>query len=114
MSPDIPLVSLDDAGVKLSACVHKTPEAVQSGFPYVAIPQMMGGRIDLQTARRISERDMHERNAKCDPNEGDVGLSRRGNPAVTAVIPKGFEGALGQNLVLLRACGERIAPEYLR
>ena len=96
MSSDIPRVSLRDAGVKLIDCVHKTPEAVQSGFPYVAIPQMVGGRIDLKTARRISERDMHEWNAKCDPNEGDVVLSRRCNPGVTAVIPKGFEGALGQ------------------
>jgi type I restriction enzyme S subunit len=114
MSSYIPLVSLRDAGVKLIDCVHKTPEAVKSGFPYVAIPQMVEGRLDLKAARRISERDVQSWNAKCDPKEGDVVLSRRCNPGVTAVIPKGFKGSLGQNLVLLRATNGRITPEYLR
>jgi type I restriction enzyme S subunit len=114
MSSDISLVSLRDAGVKLIDCVHKTPEAVESGFPYVAIPQMVEGRLDLKAARRISERDMQAWNVKCDPREGDVVLSRRCNPGVTAVIPKGFKGSLGQNLVLLRATNGRITPEYLR
>jgi type I restriction enzyme S subunit len=114
MSSDIPLVSLRDAGVKLIDCVHKTPEAVESGFPYVAIPQMVEGRLDIKAARRISERDMQAWNTKCDPKEGDVVLSRRCNPGVTAVIPKGFKGSLGQNLVLLRASNGRITPEYLR
>jgi type I restriction enzyme S subunit len=108
------MVSLRDAGVKLIDCVHKTPEAVATGFPYIAIPQMVEGRIDLNSARRISEEDMLEWNIKCDPSEGDIVLSRRCNPGVTAVIPKGFRGSLGQNLVLLRSVDSRILPEYLR
>jgi type I restriction enzyme S subunit len=108
------MVSLRDAGVKLIDCVHKTPEAVATGFPYIAIPQMVEGRIDLNSARQISEEDMLEWNIKCDPSEGDIVLSRRCNPGVTAVIPKGFRGSLGQNLVLLRSVDSRILPEYLR
>jgi len=114
MSADREMVSLRDAGVKLIDCVHKTPEAVATGFPYIAIPQLVGGRIDLNGARRISERDMLEWNIKCDPREGDIVLSRRCNPGVTAVMPRGFRGALGQNLVLLRSVENRILPEYLR
>jgi type I restriction enzyme S subunit len=114
MSSERPMVSLRDAGVKLIDCVHKTPEAAATGFPYIAIPQMVEGRIDLNSARRISEKDMLEWNIKCDPSEGDIVLSRRCNPGVTAVIPKGFRGSLGQNLVLLRSVDNRILPEYLR
>ncbi|MEY4809235.1 MAG: hypothetical protein RLZZ206_3624, partial [Cyanobacteriota bacterium] len=39
----------------------------------------------------------------------------RCNPGVTAVIPKGFRGSLGQNLVLLRATDpNKMTPKYLR
>jgi len=108
-------LSLGDLGVKLIDCVHKTPAAVDQGFPYIAIPQLIQGRIDVDSARRISEEDMVEWNVKCNPQEGDIVLSRRCNPGVTAVIPKGFQGSLGQNLVLLRATDpNKITPKYLR
>ena len=115
MSSNVPFLSLRDAGVKLIDCVHKTPAAAEQGFPYIAIPQLVDGRVDVDGARRISEQDMVDWNVKCDPQEGDVVLSRRCNPGVTAVIPKGFRGSLGQNLVLLRATNtDRLTPKYLR
>jgi len=115
MNSEIALLSLRDAGVKLIDCVHKTPAGVDQGFPYIAIPQLMEGRIDVDGARRISEQDMLEWNVKCDPQEDDIVLSRRCNPGVTAVIPKEFRGSLGQNLVLLRATDPSLMePKYLR
>jgi type I restriction enzyme S subunit len=115
MNSETPLVSLRDAGVKLIDCVHKTPSAAEHGFPYIAIPQLSEGRVDVDSARRISEQDMLEWNVKCNPQEDDIILSRRCNPGVTAVIPKGFRGSLGQNLVLLRATDANLlTPKYLR
>ena len=115
MNSETPLVSLRDAGVKLIDCVHKTPAAADQGFPYIAIPQLSAGRVDIDSARRISEQDMLEWNVKCNPQEDDIILSRRCNPGVTAVIPKGFRGSLGQNLVLLRATdANHLTPKYLR
>jgi type I restriction enzyme S subunit len=115
MKKEIPLMPLRDAGVKLIDCVHKTPAAAGQGFPYIAIPQLTEGRIDVDSARRISEQDMLKWNVKCNPQEDDVILSRRCNPGVTAVVPKHFRGSLGQNLVLLRATDPNLmAPKYLR
>jgi type I restriction enzyme S subunit len=115
MNKEIPLMPLRDAGVKLIDCVHKTPAAAGQGFPYIAIPQLTEGRIDVDSARRISEQDMLKWNVKCNPQEDDVILSRRCNPGVTAVVPKHFRGSLGQNLVLLRATDPNLmAPKYLR
>jgi len=115
MNSETPLVSLRDAGVKLIDCVHKTPAAEDQGFPYIAIPQLSEGRVDVDSARRISEQDMLEWNVKCNPQEDDIILSRRCNPGVTAVIPKDFRGSLGQNLVLLRATDANLlTPKYLR
>lgn len=107
-------LSLGKAGVTLLDCDHKTPEAVIQGRSYVGIPQMTSGRIDFSTGRQISEADFvtWTRKTKYQPN--DVVLSRRTNPGVSAVDDIGTEFALGQNLVLLRADGRRVAPTFLR
>src|SRR5580700_4810193 len=73
-----------DAGVSLIDCEHRTPPAAIAGFPYVAIPQLKAGRLDLS------------------------------NPRQTAFVPPGLQCALGQNLVLLRADGTKIYPPFLR
>ena len=109
-----PTLSLRDAGVTLIDCDHRTPPPAESGYPYVAIPQMRGGHIDLADARRITTADFAEWTRKAKPDGNDVVLSRRCNPGETAFVPPGLEFALGQNLVLLRADGTKVYPPFLR
>lgn len=106
--------SLKDAGVVLIDCVHKTPNAHDSGYPYIAIPQMKNGQIDDRSARKISEADFIEWTKKALPRENDVILSRRCNPGETAAVPKNVRWALGQNLVLLRSKNTEIYPPFLK
>ena len=40
-------LSLREANVTLLDCDHRTPPTTESGFPYVAIPQVKQGRINL-------------------------------------------------------------------
>src|SRR2546425_1092681 len=100
-----PVMSLRDAGIALLDCEHRTPPPTDEGYPYVAIPQMKRGRLDLADVRRISGEHFREWTRKTRPQTNDVILSRRCNPGETAYIPPGLECALGQNLVLLRADG---------
>ena len=114
MASKIEIKSLREAGIKLIDCVHKTPPASDSGFPYIGIPQMGGGRINPSAARLISESNFKKWTEKARPQENDIILSRRCNPGETAWVPPGVDWALGQNLVLLRATGENIYPPFLR
>lgn len=75
---------------------------------------MKDGRLDFATARRISEADFREWTRKAQPLTHDVVLSRRTNPGVTANVTDQVDFALGQNLVLLRADGRVVLPEFLR
>lgn len=107
--------SLEELGVQLIDCDHKTPKAVEGGVPYIGIPQMDNGRINFEAKPRlISEKDFITWTRKANPKYGDVILSRRCNSGETVYVPKGAKFALGQNLVLLRPNGERLHPEYLR
>ena len=107
--------SLKELGVELIDCDHKTPKAVESGVPYIGIPQMDNGRINFDAnPRLISEKDFVTWTRKANPKFGDVILSRRCNSGETVYVPKDAKFALGQNLVLLRPTGDRIHPEFLR
>jgi len=108
------VATLEECGVKLIDCDHRTPAPAAAGYPYVAIPQLKEGRIDLADARRISPADFAEWTRKAKPEAFDVVLSRRCNPGETGYVSPGLSFALGQNLVLLRSDGRRVVPEFLR
>ena len=106
--------TLREAGVTLLDCEHRTPPKSPEGYPYIAIPQLDDGRINLEKVRLISEDDFIEWTRKADPQPDDIILSRRCNPGETAYVPDNLKCALGQNLVLLRADGQSILPKFLR
>ncbi|MGQ0549621.1 MAG: restriction endonuclease subunit S [Armatimonadota bacterium] len=114
MADEWPTMTLREANVMLIDCDHRTPPAADAGYPYVAIPQLRAGRIDLNDVRRISREHYLEWTRKAKPRADDVVLSRRCNPGETAVAPPDLDFALGQNLVLLRADGTRVHPPFLR
>jgi type I restriction enzyme, S subunit len=114
MAGEWPTLTLREANVTLIDCDHRTPPAADDGYPYVAIPQLRNGRLDLSDVRRISREAYIEWTLKANPRPNDVVLSRRCNPGETAVAPSNLEFALGQNLVLLRADGTRVHPPFLR
>ncbi len=107
-------MSLRQAGVELIDCEHRTPPPAEAGYPYVAIPQVKNGRLDLTGVRLISHQHYCEWTRKAQPQQWDVILSRRCNPGETAVVPPSLECAVGQNLVLLRADGRAVLPQFLR
>ena len=108
------MTSLRDAGVSLIDCDHRTPPAAGSGYPYIAIPQLKRGRLDLSDVRRISQDHFTEWTRKAHPQPYDVVVSRRCNPGENAYVPPGLIFALGQNLVLLRSDGSKVYPPFLR
>ena len=107
-------LSLENAGIELLDCVHKTPPATNDGLAYVAIPQMRDGEVDISDARLISREHFDEWTRKAKPQPYDVVLSRRCNPGETAYVRPGMKFALGQNLVLLRADNRRVRKQFLR
>ena len=113
-SSAFPMHRLCDIGVILYDCLHKTPNPVSSGYPYIAIPDIQQGTLKLDNVRLISSEDYHEWTKKTKPKEGDIILTRRGRVGDTAQIPPNLDCAIGQNLVILRSSGEKVDQGYLR
>jgi len=62
-----PRLTLREAGVSLIDCDHRTPPAAAEGFPYIAIPQLKDGHVDLNGVRRIAPVDYFEWTKKLKP-----------------------------------------------
>lgn len=107
-------LSLKAAGVMLIDCDHRTPTATETGYPYIAIPQLKNGHIALEGARRISQSDYNDWTKKLAPQAHDVIVVRRCNSGDSAHVPEGLKCAVGQNLIVLRANGNKVLPQYLR
>jgi type I restriction enzyme S subunit len=107
-------MTLKQAGVTLIDCDHRTPPPTANGYPYIAIPQLKNGHIELEGVRRISTEHFLEWTKKLKPQEDDVIVVRRCNSGDSAVIPKDIECAIGQNLVILRSDGKIVYPKLLR
>jgi type I restriction enzyme S subunit len=107
-------MTLQEAGVLLIDCDHRTPPAAEEGYPYIAIPQLRNGHIQLDGVRRISAEHFWEWTRKLKPQAHDVIVVRRCNSGDSAVVPHGLECAIGQNLVVLRADGTSVLPKFLR
>lgn len=114
MSSEWNRLTLKEAGVVLIDCDHRTPTSVDEGYPYIAIPQLKNGHIVLDGVRRISHADYIDWTKKLKPQANDVIVVRRCNSGDSAHIPAGLDCAIGQNLVVLRASGERVLPRFLR
>lgn len=114
ISRGIQLVGLEDAGVAVLDCEHRTPALKPDGYVYVAIPDLVEGRIDTSRARRISPEDYESWTRRTTPESGDVVVTRRGRVGDSAVVPEGLKCAIGQNLVILRSDGTRLDQRYLR
>lgn len=109
-----PIKRLCDVGVSLLDCEHRTPKAVREGCPYIAIPNIKEGRLDLSDVRLISKKDFDSWTKKTKPKSGDIIITRRARVGDTAVIPRGLECAIGQNLVIIRSDGSQVDQSYLR
>lgn len=114
MLAEFPVMRLGDAGVRLYDCEHKTPAGRPSGHPYIAIPNVRDGRLDLSNVRFINDNELVEWNRRNTPQAGDVILTRRGRVGDSAVIPPNLPCAIGQNLVILRSDGSRVDQRFLR
>lgn len=109
-----PLRRLRDVGVALFDCDHATPKPAPAGYPYIAIPNIRDGHLDLTGARLISQSDLNTWTRKTKPRAGDVIVTRRARVGDIAVVPPDLRCAIGQNLVILRSDATIVDQGFLR
>lgn len=71
---------------KLTDGTHKTPKYTTDGIKFVSVKDMSNGVLSLENTKFISEEEHQELYARCNPEKGDILLSKVGTTGVPAIV----------------------------
>lgn len=98
---------------KLTDGTHKTPHYTSNGIKFLSVKDMSSGRIDFSNTKFISEEEHQELYQRCNPQKGDMLLSKVGTTGVPAYIETDEQFSLFVSVALLKFNHAYIYPKFL-
>ncbi len=92
---------------------HKTPHYVTEGVPFISVKDMSSGCISFSNTKFITEKEADELNMRCNPERGDVLLSKVGTTGVPAPVDTDIKFSLFVSVALLKFNIDLINRDYL-
>ena len=87
---------------KLVDGTHRTPKYTTSGVPFVSVRNMSSGVLSLSDTKFISEEEHSELVKRCNPQRGDILLSKVGTTGVPAKVETDEQFSLFVSVALLK------------
>lgn len=106
-------IRLGEVLYKLTDGTHKTPKYTSSGIKFVSVKDMSSGFLNLSNTKYISEKEHSELFSRCNPQKGDILLSKVGTTGVPAIVDTDEEFSLFVSVALLKFNDSLINKEYL-
>lgn len=106
-------VSLGSILNKLTDGTHKTPKYTNSGIKFVSVKDMSNGVLSLDNTKYISLTEHEELFSRCDPQHGDMLLSKIGTTGVPAIIDTDEPFSLFVSVALLKYSHHCIDERFL-
>ncbi len=98
---------------KLTDGTHKTPKYTSTGVKFVSVKDMSNGFLSLENTKYISEEEHKELYARCNPEKGDLILSKVGATGVPAIVDTTEPFSLFVSVALLKFDCKCIDVEFL-
>jgi len=105
--------SLQDVTLKITDGTHKTPMYTDSGIEFLSAKDLKDGEIRWNTNKFISIEEHMQLIKRCNPEPGDLLLSKSGSLGSVAVIDKDHEFSLFESLCLIKRNTEKINAHFL-
>ena len=93
--------------------VHKTPNYIESGIPFITAKDIIDGEICFDECRYISAKAHEQLTRRVKPEKGDVLITKVGTVGNTAIIDFEQEFSIFVQIALLKPSYNMIVPEYL-
>lgn len=87
---------------KLTDGTHKTPKYAMSGVKFVSVKDMSSGNLCLDNTKFITQEEYEELYARCNPERGDILLSKVGTTGVPAIVDTDETFSLFVSVALLK------------
>ncbi len=105
--------TLGDVTLLIEDCLHATASIVDEGFPLIRTPNIGRGRLDLESAYRVSQEIYEKWTRRATPEDNDLILAREATAGNVSIVKNGERVCLGQRTVLIRPNSKEVDPDYL-
>lgn len=99
---------------KLSDGAHKTPNYVEKGIPFLSVKDISTGEIDFSNTKYVSEEVHESLYSRCNPEKGDILLTKVGTTGVPAIVNTNEIFDLFVSVALLKFNHEFIDKSFLK
>jgi type I restriction enzyme S subunit len=106
-------LKLNDVCEAIVDCEHKTAPVQDQGIPSIRTANIKNGRLDLESANKVSEATYKAWTKRLIPQPGDIILAREAPVGEVGIVPDDVRVCLGQRTVLIRPDKSIFYPRYL-
>ncbi|WP_181307545.1 restriction endonuclease subunit S [Rufibacter sp. XAAS-G3-1] len=91
---------------------HFTPTYVEEGVPFLRVTDVQSKDIDLKNVKRIPLKEHQALVKRCQPQKGDLLLSKNGTIGITKVVDWDWDFSVFVSLCLIKFKVDLISPYY--
>lgn len=92
---------------------HHTPRYVQEGIPFLSVKDMSSGKLSFGDSRFISESEHKELIRRCNPEKGDLLLTKVGTTGIPVLVDTSRQFSIFVSVALIKFPQSCISGEYL-
>lgn len=97
---------------KLTDGTHRTPKYVEKGIPFLSVKNLSSGKMDFENTKFITPEEHKELYARCNPEKGDMLLTKVGTTGIPVINDSDIEFSLFVSVALLKFSHEYINEKY--
>ena len=104
---------LGDILLKLTDGTHSTPKYIENGVPFISVKDVSTGKLNFSNCKYISEKEHIELYERCNPEIGDILLTKVGTTGIPVIVDTERQFSLFVSVALLKFNQELIYNRYL-
>lgn len=108
------LVRLGHIAYKITDGTHKTPQYTDDGIKFISAKNLYNGDLNFSNCKYISCEEHKELYARCNPEKGDLLVSKSGSIGTVVIVNVDFEFSTFESLALIKYNQKLLDAKYLQ
>ncbi len=104
---------LGNLAYKFTDGTHRTPKYSESGVPFISVKNMSAGVLDFSCTKFITQQEHEEIYPRCNPEKGDLLISKVGTTGVPAIVDVDFQFSLFVSVALMKFDQKLLCGKFL-
>lgn len=106
-------IRMHEISYKVTDGTHHTPKYMEQGIPFLSVKDMSSGNLNFSDTRFISEDEHSELFKRCNPEKGDLLITKVGTTGIPIVVNTDRPFSLFVSVALIKGFWEYINVDFL-